>query len=775
MPGAPKEKVSNELSGAKRESQLLEGISLFSIFNQAIEPHLLLSLEGHILDVNPSGCLYLGIKKDDSWRYSIFDLLEEGDCEVFKEVLEDIEETRVGILDVRFRNEDFGVLTSELVYQCVESATGNVVYVRVHDLHVLRILDRLVEQKETSFKGAERLAKLGSWEYYPKEDQIIWSDEVFYIFGLPVSSQVPTFEEYVAKVHPDDVQRFSQVVQNAILQGESYTVKHRIIRADGSFRWVLGRGDIFLDDEGGMEKLYGTVQDITEEEEIRENMRKSEQRIRFHLDRSPLGYIEWNLGFEVVEWNEAAERIFGFTKQDAFAGKAHIIPEDEAEVINQLVADLLSDNGGTHSINTNLTKEGRRITVEWFNTTLKGEKGEVIGIGSIVQDITQRIEEKKLLESYAQDLEVAKEEAESAAKAKSEFLANMSHEIRTPMNGVIGMASILLDTELDEEQQDYVETIVNSGESLLAIINDILNLSKIEAGKIELELVAFNIREVLENTADLLAAKAAEKQIELVLFIAPDVPDEVLGDPTRVQQVLLNLMGNAIKFTDTGYVEVCLNVDQIDTFSSKLTFQVKDTGIGIAKEKQKRLFQAFTQVDASTSRKYGGTGLGLRISSQLAQLMGGDISVSSIEGVGSTFSFSSIVKHGQRTETSRQELEGMNVLLVEPNRKLQQMIGALLSELNCNWSAVTNKEEAHKALEKSKEIDVLLVERILKDGSGIEFAEKITTMGAGAPEVVLITQIIDRGEYGGVLGRLTKPIHLKSLYRTLKKVCILQK
>ena len=755
-------------------SDIVDSISLRSVINQAVEPHLFFTLEGQLLDMNPAGCLYFGVDREALTGLNIYDLLILEDAAVLKEVLTGIHESGAGVIELHFRAKGVGLLTTEVAYQLIESVDGEVVYARVRDMQVVRILHQLLEQRETSFKGAERLAKLGSWEFYPREGKIDWSDETFNIFGLPITAKAPTFEDYMHKVHPDDVEYLGQIVQNAIENGEDYFVKHRIIRPDGEVRWVYGRGDVQINGDGHIEKVYGTVQDITEEESIREEMRKSEQRLRFHVDRSPLAYVEWNTEFEIVEWNEAAEKIFGFSKQEALAGQANIIPEDEADAINQVVSDLLSDEGGTHSINTNLTKSGKRITVEWFNTTLKGENDEIIGIGSIVQDITERIEAKRQLEGYAHDLEIAKEKAESAARAKSEFLANMSHEIRTPMNGVIGMASLLLDTDLDEEQQDYVETIVQSGESLLSIINDILNLSKIEAGKIELEYMPFDIRDLLENTCDLLAAKAAEKQLELILFFSPDVPASVIGDPTRVQQVLLNLMGNAIKFTHTGHVEVRLETKEVLDDSFRLAFHVSDTGIGISQDKQNKLFDAFTQVDASISRKYGGTGLGLKISAELAHLMQGRISVESTEGVGSTFSFDLVVKNGESQNMCTYDLDGMHVLLAEPNESVRQMIGTFLDELNCTWASVTSIDEISRVLNIDNEVEVLLLASSFWNEPIIELVDHVGEVGGTIPAIIVLSSIIDRTEYKGARERLAKPVHLKSLYRSLKKVGILQ-
>ena len=326
---------------------LVDSISLRSVFNEAVEPHLFFALDGQLLDVNPSGCLYFGIDKEELIGLNFYDLLLPEDAIVFKEVLDDIYETGAGVLDVQFLTKNVGHLTTEMAYQLVESTEGRIIYARIRDMQVVRMLNRLLEERETSFKGAERLASLGSWEFYPEEDVIVWSDETFNIFGLPVSPKAPSFEEYLSKIHPDDVEQFTQTVQHAIKNGESYFIKHRIVRPDAMVRWVYGRGDVLVGDDGHIEKVYGTVQDITEEEHIREAMRKSEQRIRFHVDSSPLGYIEWNASFEVVEWNEAAERMFGFSKKEALAGLANIIPEEEAELVNQLVSELLSDQGGS--------------------------------------------------------------------------------------------------------------------------------------------------------------------------------------------------------------------------------------------------------------------------------------------------------------------------------------------------------------------------------------------------------------------------------------------
>lgn len=526
------------------------------------------------------------------------------------------------------------------------------------------------------------------------------SENVTQVLGY---SKEEMFEKHfwASRLHPDDASLvFSEIP--ILFETGFFGVEYRFKHKDGSWRWMRAEMKCIYDENKKPYEMVGNWWDITKQKQMEEILQTSNERFELSFKATKNVMYDWNLVTNHLWLSDEIYRAYGYNKDTITPDLhwwEHKIHPDDHDAIMSSAMKAIGDKEDTWTGEYRFQlADGNYANIFDRGHILYAANGQPLRWIGSMNDITA-------LKNIECELKEALLKSEESAKAKSEFLANMSHEIRTPLNGIVGMADLALDTELDAQQRRYLETVKLSCDSLLTLINDILDFSKIEAGKLDLSPIDFSLRDEIPGFLSPLGLKASLKKLELVFSLENDVPDSLFGDMHRLQQMLTNLVGNAIKFTERGEVVLKVSLQSATEDEAMLLFSVTDTGIGIPAHKLNTVFEDFTQADGSTTRKYGGTGLGLSITKRLVEMMGGKIWVESIENKGSTFYFTAIMKLQKQIQKLRflplPVLDNTPVLVIEDNHSTSECIIRMLENFHMKPVAVDNGEKALNELKRA--------------------------------------------------------------------------
>ncbi len=593
------------------------------------------------------------------------------------------------VLEICYRRKDGSVFLSETVGGAIRDKKNHLIgYMAfVRDISKRKQAENKLEEYRQQINASNHRLKIatqsvnmGVWDYDIELEKLHWNEEMFSIFGSDPATFNQSLADWAERVHPDDLDSTTQKLNDAIKLKCDFDADFRIIHPQKGIRHINAHASMSLNTEGEVERIIGVNWDQTDKK-LKEAQLKQLALVASSTNNAviisdPDGYIKWV--------NAAFTRITGYEAQEVTGKDLSILltGKNTAPDTVEYIKEEMAKGHDVHVDILNYNKSGRQYWAAIDIQPIKDEKGMVSEYIEVQTDISHKKRDEQNLHDAVAQAEVLTIAAEQANIAKSEFLANMSHEIRTPMNGVLGMLNLLVRTDQNPQQQRYAQLAHNSAESLLVLINDILDFSKIEAGKLELETIDFDLSKMIGEFSETYAYRVHEKNLEYIVQLDENLPKIVSGDPSRIRQIITNLCGNALKFTSQGEIHLIVSADD----EQHIRFEITDTGIGIPKEKTKKLFTKFTQVDGSTTRQYGGTGLGLSISKQLCHLMGGEIGIESTEGKGSRFWFTVNLpasKQVDQVEVPHISLNDTCILVVDDNQTNREVIGGLLT----SWGA----------------------------------------------------------------------------------------
>ncbi|KIC63437.1 response regulator [Chryseobacterium taiwanense] len=742
-----------------------------NFFENAIGLMSMHDMEGNILAVNEKGRELLKFSKEEAISLNLKDLVPKDHVGLLNQYLERIAVNKEdsGMMILQAKNGEQIYWMYHNMVETDENGSPYVVSTALNMTERIQLERDLINTKKI-LEQTSSVAQVGGWEMNLKSRTIFWSESTKDIHNVD-KNFVPDFDTSIGFYEEESEKRIRFLLNRAIEEGISYDEELQLKREDGTLIWVRVKGIPEFENDKCI-RVFGIIQDIDEAKKLYLELERKEAMLQSFVNNVPAAVAMFDKDLNHVSVSKRWKDEFHQDSQDLIGKNLFTIYPNVSEERQKIYKDALQ---GIPYKNEDQVFEivgfEEPQHFNWEVIPWNMSDGKTGGVIIFTQNITNSVK-------INEELKKAKQLADLASKAKSEFLANMSHEIRTPLNGVIGFSDLLLKTPLNDLQVQYLNYINESGNSLLNIINDILDFSKIESGKLELFIDKYNIYDVANQVVNVILYQAQRKDLELLLNIEQGLPKALWMDESRIKQVLINLLGNAVKFTGQGEIELKIEKLSDNEKTVTLRFSVRDTGIGIPMEKQQRIFDAFTQEDSSVSKKYGGTGLGLTISNNILKYMGSNLSLKSEIGAGSVFFFDIEIPYEVEDVEDISDLAIERVLIVDDNENNRMILKYMLEYKNIKSELAANGLEAIQLLMQGERFDVILMDYHMPILSGLETIDKIKELfekqGEMTPLIVLHTsseehEVISSFRQDEKSYCLLKPIKSDELYTTLHR------
>ena len=743
-----------------------------------------IDLKGNCTFINRATCELVGYRPDEALGRNMHDLIHHhkpdgslypvDQCPVFRSFHKG--EGCCIDTEVIWRRDGSPIPVEYSSFPILEDGRISGAVVTVVDIADRKRTEEKLEASERLFRSIFENAQIGIGLFKIDSQEHVSNRALHEMLGY-TGEELNRLGQWDEIVPPEErvscAQRYAELTQG---KRDTDEYEQRFTRRDGRIVVGNGRFQLLRDAAGKPQYIVGLTEDITERKRTQEALLENEQLFRTIFENAPVGIGLYSASKAQYFTNRALHEMLDYTHEDLNSVEKwdRVVHPDERASGAKRYAELLEGKRDYDEWEQRfIRRDGRLVIADGAFTVIRDTAGNPLYLLNTTKDITDR----KQAEA---DLVTAKEEAVAATQAKSDFLANMSHEIRTPMNAILGMTHLALKTELTPKQRDYLTKTRIAAQALLGIINDILDFSKIEAGKLDIETIEFRLDQVLDNLSSVVSQKAQDKNLEFLIAAPHDMPLNLIGDPLRLGQILINLVNNAVKFTDRGEVVVSVSLEEKVSERVKLKVSVRDSGIGMTPEQTARLFQAFSQADTSTSRKYGGTGLGLSISKRLVELMGGEIRVESKYGLGSTFVFTAWFGIGSPEPEHKRfipDLADVRALVIDDNTQAREILVDALRVFALRVDSVSSGEDAVREIAAADSRDpyrLMLMDWHMPGMDGLEASRIIKRDNRlqHVPKIVMVTafggeDVRTKAEEIGIDGYLLKPVNSSDLYDIL--------